>query len=58
MAEVVEHGDCLDNSLDSFLAEGGNARGDDGAAADQILPQLVIEGANPVGLSGCHGGPP
>ena len=70
VAEVVEHGDRLDNSVDSFLAEGCNAQSDDGAAANQMLAQIIVERANPVGsgwswhfskhekisgTSGCHG---
>ena len=31
VAEVVERGDRLDNPVDSFLAEGCNARSDDGS---------------------------
>ena len=50
VTEVVEHCDRLDDSVDGFLAEGGDPRGDDGAAANQILPQVVVEGANPLGL--------
>jgi hypothetical protein len=37
VAEVVERGDRLDNSLDGVLAEGCNARRDDGATANQIV---------------------
>ena len=37
VAEVVEDGDCLGNSLDGGLTQGGNSRRDDGSAADQML---------------------
>ena len=52
VAEVIEHGDRLDNSVDSFLAEGGDARSDDGSAANQMVAQVVVERTNPVGLTG------
>jgi len=55
VTEVIIHGDCFDDPVERFPAKGGDPGGDDGAAADQMLPQVVIEGANPVGLSCCHG---
>jgi hypothetical protein len=54
VTEIVERGDRLDNSLDSFLAEGGDAWRDDGAATNQMLAQVVVERTNPLGLVG-HG---
>jgi hypothetical protein len=50
VTKVVEHCDCLDETLDSLLAEGGNARGDDSVAANQMLPKFIIESADAVGL--------
>ena len=55
VTEGIIHSDCLDDPVEGFSAKGGDAGGDDGAAADQMLPQVVVEGANPVGLSGRHG---
>jgi hypothetical protein len=57
VTEVIIHGDCFDDPVERFSAKGGYPRGDDGAAADQMLPQVVVEGADPVGPSACcHGG--
>ena len=57
VTEGIIHSDCFDDPVDGFPAKGGYAGGDDGAAADQMLPQVVVEGANPIGLSSCrHGG--
>jgi hypothetical protein len=53
VAEVVEHGDGLDDTLDRLLAEGGDAWRHDGDATAKVLPQLVIESANALS-SGIH----
>jgi hypothetical protein len=57
VTKVVEHRNRLDETLNSFLAESGNTGGDDGVAANQMLPEFVIEGADAVGL-GRHCGSP
>ena len=49
VTEVIERGDRLDNSVDSFLAEGCNARSDDGAAANQMVAQVVVKRRESVG---------
>jgi hypothetical protein len=41
VAEVIIHSDCFDDPLERFSAKSGDPRGDDGAAADQMLPQVV-----------------
>ena len=51
VTEVIERGDRLDNSVGSFLAEGCNARRDDGSAANQMVAQVVVKVANPLGLA-------
>ena len=49
MTKIVIRGDCVDDSGDSFGAEGGDACGHDGMAVGQVAAQLVIERANAVG---------
>src|SRR4029077_19315258 len=46
VTKVVEHRNRLDETLNSFLAESGNTGGDDGVAANQMLPEFVIGGAD------------
>jgi hypothetical protein len=53
MAKVVEHGDCLDDSADRFLAEGCDPRRHHGKAADQVLAKIIVKFANAQGL-GIH----
>jgi len=55
VTEAIILSDCLNDPVDGFSAKGRDPGGDDGAA-DQMLPQVVVEGADPVGLSGRHGG--
>ena len=56
VTEVIIDGDCFDDPVERISAKGSDPGGDDGAAAEQMLPEVVVEGPNPVGLSGGHGG--
>src|ERR1700687_1411337 len=53
--EIVVHGDCFDDASDSFGAECGDTVRHHSSAFVEVMTQSVVEGANPVGLSGRHG---
>ena len=49
VAKIVIHRDGFDDALDSLLAKRSDAWRDDGEAAEQVLTQLIVEGANAFG---------
>jgi hypothetical protein len=54
VTKIVIHRDSLDDALNSLLAKRSDAWRDDGKAAEQVLPQLIVERANAFG-PGVHG---
>ena len=54
VAKIVIHRDGFDDALDSLLAKRSDAGRDDGAAAEQVLAQVIVERANAFG-SNVHG---
>ena len=49
VTKIVIDRDGLDDALDSLLAQRSDTRRDDGEAAEQVLTQLIVEGANAFG---------
>jgi hypothetical protein len=47
VTEAIIDSDCFHDVVDGFSAKGGDARGDDGVGADQMLPQVVLELSSP-----------
>jgi hypothetical protein len=54
VAKIVEHSDGLDETSDRFGSQGGYSCCDHGAAAEKVLPKVIVERANTVRVRG-HG---
>jgi ABC-type amino acid transport substrate-binding protein len=54
LPKIVIYRDGFDDALNSLLAKCSDAGCDDGEAAEQVLTQVIVEGANAVG-PGIHG---
>jgi hypothetical protein len=54
VTKIVIDRDGFDDALDSCLAKRSGAWRDDGKAAEQVVTQVIVEGANAFG-PGVHG---